>query len=314
VPCPVRDGCNRSLSRCCSRTAERRAVQRLLLPPLGEKGPVKKVRVCNACLRNCEVFALFACRPPARFLTVFPLSGCGTANERTLCTRGVRVQTYVFCHAETSTQGAATRMPALLPGGLSAAFAHDCCIEYALSEGGGAGAESSKRESVSGRLLQTANTNAACSFDDGRMQLADKLPLSTLSTAEVSEAPLPCAPQGKCVSLTCSPARAASSAAVLRCRPTLVRLHPWLTEASGVREQTPIHGAEAQGQEQGEDGASAAQAAGKQGVAAAARASVSAPADRAGLSPTPNLHSEYYHGGRRAGACLCSCSACLSVM
>ena len=92
------------------------------------------------------------------------------------------------------------------------------CIEYALSEGGGAGAESSKRESVSGRLLQTANTNAACSFDDGRMQLADKLPLSTLSTAEVSEAPLPCAPQGKCVSLTCSPARAASSAAVLRCR------------------------------------------------------------------------------------------------
>lgn len=191
--------CGRVVCETCSRG------KRLLLPPLGEKGPVKKVRVCNACLRNSE--------------------------------------TYVFCHAETSTQGAATRMPALLPGGLSAAFAHDCCIEYALSEGGGAGAESSKRESVSGRLLQTANTNAACSFDDGRMQLADKLPLSTLSTAE-----------------------------------------------------TPIHGAEAQGQEQGEDGASAAQAAGKQGVAAAARASVSAPADRAGLSPTPNLHSEYYHG------------------
>jgi hypothetical protein len=30
-------------------------LQRLLLPPLGEKGPAKKVRVCNACLRNSEV-------------------------------------------------------------------------------------------------------------------------------------------------------------------------------------------------------------------------------------------------------------------
>ena len=56
-PCkwnPARAMCAIALSSDCGR-AHRVVLQRLLLPPLGEKGPAKKVRVCNACLRNSEV-------------------------------------------------------------------------------------------------------------------------------------------------------------------------------------------------------------------------------------------------------------------
>jgi hypothetical protein len=131
------------------------------------------------------------------------------------------MQTFLF-HDDAATAGAATRRPTLLTARPPTAVAPDHCIEYALtldaagvhavpvvsllhgppfqrqergactrcSRGNESAGDSSKHQSVIGRLLQAGTGRAACSYD-GNLVLADKLPLSTLSTAEVGPCCLP---------------------------------------------------------------------------------------------------------------------------